>query len=228
LVVILVNFLTKREEPTRMVETTTSIDTGKFSFVGGQLCLDFTNTMSEYKPTPREDKLVDYADLVVWGRAADVQTDNEAQKLLREAAQRPDEASATLGEARDLRGAIHNIFSALAVEAEPDADDLARLNVALSTAMCHAQVARSQDDHGFAWDWVSHGDELDRMLWPVARSAADLLTSDDLGRVRECAGSNCGWLFLDMSRNHSRHWCDMRDCGNRAKVRRYYQRKREA
>ena len=63
------------------------------------------------------------------------------------------------------------------------------------------------------------------MLWPVARSAADLLTSDDLGRVRECAGERCNWLFIDRSKNHSRRWCDMQDCGNVAKVRRYRSRK---
>ena len=54
------------------------------------------------------------------------------------------------------------------------------------------------------------------------------LTSEELDQVRECAGNTCGWLFVDMSRNHSRHWCDMRDCGNRAKVRRYYQRRKTA
>src|SRR5437762_1188305 len=114
-----------------MVEIETNENTGTFSFVGGELCLDFTNTMSEYKPTPREDKLADYADLVSWGREAGVLADNEAQELLSEAERRPSEASNTFREARELRDAIHNIFSTLAIDASPQAADLAALNAAL-------------------------------------------------------------------------------------------------
>ncbi|HEV2391667.1 MAG TPA: CGNR zinc finger domain-containing protein [Verrucomicrobiae bacterium] len=39
--------------------------------------------------------------------------------------------------------------------------------------------------------------------------------------MRLCQGDTCGWLFVDSSKNHSRRWCDMRDCGNRAKARRH-------
>jgi predicted RNA-binding Zn ribbon-like protein len=66
------------------------------------------------------------------------------------------------------------------------------------------------------------------MLWPLAQSAGALLTGDQRARVRECSGHDCRWLFLDLSRNHSRRWCDMNDCGNRAKARRHYQRRRTA
>ena len=69
----------------------------------------------------------------------------------------------------------------------------------------------------------------ERVLWPVVWSAANLLTSRILERVGQCADDRgCGWLFMDLSRNRSRRWCDMKDCGNRDKVRRYYARKREA
>jgi predicted RNA-binding Zn ribbon-like protein len=57
----------------------------------------------------------------------------------------------------------------------------------------------------------------------VARSAAELLQSEELGRVRRCDGEDCRWLFLDTSRSRNRRWCDMADCGNTAKVRRYRQ-----
>ena len=63
------------------------------------------------------------------------------------------------------------------------------------------------------------------MLWPVAWSAAELLAQGPLERIRECPGQDtCGWLFLDLSKNASRRWCDMRVCGNRAKARRHYER----
>lgn len=66
------------------------------------------------------------------------------------------------------------------------------------------------------------------MLWPVARSAAELLTSPDAQRVRECALRSCSWLFVDRSRNRRRRWCDMKTCGNRAKARRHYRRKQKS
>jgi predicted RNA-binding Zn ribbon-like protein len=73
--------------------------------------------------------------------------------------------------------------------------------------------------------WIAYGRaQADTILMAVADSAAELLTSDSLPRVRQCGGLNCGWLFLDTTRNRSRRWCDMKDCGNRAKVRRYRQR----
>ena len=61
-------------------------------------------------------------------------------------------------------------------------------------------------------------------LWPIARSAADLLVSPDFARVTQCDGSGCTWLFLDHSRTRNRRWCSMQSCGNRAKARRHYHR----
>jgi predicted RNA-binding Zn ribbon-like protein len=78
----------------------------------------------------------------------------------------------------------------------------------------------------FAWEWHEADGSLELPVWMIARSAAELLTSDSLGRVRECAGERCDWLFLDASRNRSRRWCDMAECGNRAKAQRSYARRR--
>ena len=77
------------------------------------------------------------------------------------------------------------------------------------------------------WAW-NDSDAPTSPLWPVLRSAADLLTSDELRLLRECAAETCTWLFLDRSRNHSRRWCAMQVCGHRAKARRHYRRKRAA
>jgi predicted RNA-binding Zn ribbon-like protein len=79
---------------------------------------------------------------------------------------------------------------------------------------------------GFVWDWYEVDGVLELPIWIVARSAADLLVSSELERVRECAGEKCDWLFLDASRNQSRRWCDMAACGNRAKAQRNYARRR--
>jgi predicted RNA-binding Zn ribbon-like protein len=43
-------------------------------------------------------------------------------------------------------------------------------------------------------------------------------------RLKACAEKACRWAFYDQSRNRSAHWCSMRVCGNRNKVRRFRQR----
>jgi predicted RNA-binding Zn ribbon-like protein len=60
----------------------------------------------------------------------------------------------------------------------------------------------------------------------LAISAVSLLQPQRRARLRICA--HCGWLFLDLSRNRSRVWCDMAVCGNREKARRHYARSRDA
>ena len=197
-----------------------------FRLIGGCLCLDFANTAGSHASEHPSESLESYADLVAWSRQAGILSDDEAQHLLREAQRRPAEAAAVLDQARALREVIYHVFSAVAAGRAPAAADLGALNAALSVALARLCVAPTGD--GFAWTWTGDANVLDRMLWPIARSAADLLTSETLPRVRECAAHPCGWLFVDMSRNHSRRWCDMQDCGNRAKARRHYQRKRAA
>ena len=92
------------------------------------------------------------------------------------------------------------------------------------SALARQRVTLTED--GYRWGWLDDEAALDRMLWPVLRSTADLLTSPDLASVRHCASESCDWLFMDMSRGQRRQWCDMRTCGNRAKARRHYERKK--
>jgi predicted RNA-binding Zn ribbon-like protein len=90
--------------------------------------------------------------------------------------------------------------------------------------MQHARLIPGANG-ALAWDWEDEGGSADLMLWPIARSAADVLTSPrELARVRQCPGAGCGWVFLDETKNRSRRWCDMDVCGNRAKARRHYAR----
>jgi predicted RNA-binding Zn ribbon-like protein len=102
--------------------------------------------------------------------------------------------------------------------------DLETLNRELRVARAHERLVASPR---FAWEADNPPAALDRVLWPVVRSAADLLTSPELERVGQCRGEECGWLFLDISRSRRRQWCHMADCGNLAKVRRFRQRRRE-
>ena len=72
---------------------------------------------------------------------------------------------------------------------------------------------------GYSWGWRRDPGEVTRRCFAAIWSAARLLTSEDRHRLKLCDG--CGRLFHDASRNHSRRWCDMQGCGNRAKVRRH-------
>jgi predicted RNA-binding Zn ribbon-like protein len=189
-----------------------------------RICLDFANTVDWHASSNPREQLHTYADLVFWSQNKRLLTDREVGQLTEEAARRPTDAVAVLERAIALREAIYRVFSAAAGGRSPAATDLAILNGALAEALRRLEVIRVAG--AFAWGWAGNGGALDRMLWPVVRSAAELLTSEKLARVGECADDRgCGFLFLDMSRNRSRRWCDMKDCGNRAKAKRHYHRK---
>ena len=192
---------------------------------GNWLSLDFTHTLDERYSAQPEELLRSYSDLVAWGIYHQLLTKHEAQHLLHLAKQRPGEAAAALVRAVDAREAIYRIFYAISEGEEPPESDVAHLNALLAGAMSHACLVRKDD--GYVWDWQKEG-ELDVLLWQVVRSAADLLISDKLDDVRACAAEDCRWLFLDTSKNHSRRWCDMQTCGNQAKARRHYSRKKKS
>ena len=191
---------------------------------GGRDCLNFANTVGGHRPARPREYLNNYSDLLAWSRHTNILSDADVQRLADEAECRPAEAAQVLARAVTLREAIYQIFSAVAGgEAAPEAD-LATLNTILGEALARLQIMPSTPS--FTWTWRRDETALDSMLWPVARSAGELLTSAELERVRECAGDTCSWLFIDTSRNHTRRWCDMKDCGNRAKARRHYARSR--
>lgn len=198
---------------------------GSLKLVGGRLCLDYANTADWHASDHPDELLTSYSDLVVWSQHAGILTERLARRLLLKAADRPKEATAVLQRAVVLREAIYAVFTAIAHGRKPEAADLQTLNAALTETLAQSKIVAAQE--GFSWEWAGEDDALGRPLWPVIRSAADLLTSSELGRVGQCADDRgCGWLFLDTSRNHTRRWCDIKDCGNRAKAHRHYERKR--
>jgi predicted RNA-binding Zn ribbon-like protein len=191
-----------------------------------RLCLDFANTLAGRMTSHPQESFRSYSTLVSWGQRSGMLTPDAASRLALEATDRLAEATATLDRATALREAIYRIFSAVAGGRTPEAADLDLLNGVLSEALAALRVTPTTG--GFIWAWGSQRPELGHVLWPIAQSAADLLTSIELRAVRECAAPDCGWLFLDTSRNHSRRWCDMKACGNRAKARRYYERSKQS
>lgn len=196
-------------------------------FDSGDLALDFANTADWHASEAPTNYLTSYQDLVAWSQEAGVLSQVGAKKLRARAKLHGGKASRSLARALRLREIIYRIFSATASGQEPADVDLEWFNADLSKAMAHARIQRS--DGIFAWEWEASENEFDQMLWPVARAAADLLTSEKLNRVGECADDRgCGYLFIDVSKNHSRRWCSMESCGNRAKARRFYQQKKKS
>jgi predicted RNA-binding Zn ribbon-like protein len=197
--------------------------------VGGRLCLDLANTVSNYFADVRRDYLADYGDLVGWARHAGAIDDTEARHLAREAVRRPQDAEAALARTRELREAIFTTFHAIAYGKRPPATAIATLNASLANALGKQQLERDGD----AWvlRCVPPGGDLEAPLWPIARSAAELLTDNAVHcRIHVCGGAehDCTWMFVDESKSGKRRWCTMRDCGNRAKARRHYERTRHA
>lgn len=189
----------------------------------GALAVEFTHTS-----TPEREKLPDYSALLAWAEEQGVVTPGLGRQLAAEARDHPGRAARVHADAVSLRDSLYRVLKAAGDAAPVDEDDVDVLNAMLRRAAKHRQLA--EGPHGFEWQLEEPGgDALDSPLWPVAQSAAELLTSGWVDRIGVCSSDSCRWLFIDESRNRSRRWCDMADCGTREKVRRFRARaKKEA
>jgi predicted RNA-binding Zn ribbon-like protein len=204
----------------------TKRDPSKLKLVGGRLCLDFVNTLDWRGREDPGDYLTDFQNLVLWSHHAGSITPRHAEILLDSADRNPSKAKKILKNAHQLREAAYQIFTAVIEDQNPAKEDLAIFNKYVSQAMKDSRIVQTQE--GFRWDASGHKPKLRAILYPIIRSAADLLVSEKLERLKSCDDPICGWLFFDTSRNHSRRWCDMKDCGNRAKASRFYHRKKKS
>lgn len=184
---------------------------GEARLIGERLCLDFTNTVGGRNGMDIIfEKLKTYDDLLAWSVHTGILDRKDLKSLSRKGSQR------VVTRALRLREAIYRICTAALKKQSPNPADMKLLNDEIREARNHEFI-----DSKFQLRAKSSGKDPDQMLWPVALSAAELLTSSDLKRLQQCESENCGWLFVDTSKNHTRQWCDMSDCGNRAKVRKF-------
>jgi len=190
-----------------------------------RLCLDFINTAGQHPSHADDEFLTSYGHLVEWSVYMGVLHEREAAHLLTRAGSRPAEADAALHYAVAVRETLFRVLSAHAACREPDTADMGAFNHILSKTLTRLRLGTMPE--GFGWAWAMDSDDLETMLWPVVWDAVQLMTTHDLRHLRECASDDCDWLFLDTSKNHSRRWCSMSSCGNRAKARNHYQRVRQ-
>ena len=201
------------------------LDIQQLRLLGGALCLDFVNSIENRAGHAPEDFLTTYPDLVRWGKHAGLVDDATAARLIALGSEDERAAGEALHRALGLRAALHRLFLTIATRRRPDPADLDRLHRAYADAMSSATLVPEGDR--FGWGWWSDEQRLDQLLWPVARSAVELLTAGDLRRIKVCENPyGCGWLFYDGSKNGSRRWCSMEGCGSQVKMRRQYAKRR--
>src|SRR5437867_3872314 len=175
----------------------------KFQFVAGEVCLDFANTVGGTRGPAAREHLKSYPDLIAWCRQAGLVNPSKADAAIRAAARRPEESAVALRRAIALRETIYRIFEALAGGKSPPSSGVDELNTELAGSLGRLRVIPGRK--GFAWTWADAANAFDEPLGPIARSAAELLTSPHrLARVHQCEGDTCGWLFVDSTKNRSR------------------------
>jgi predicted RNA-binding Zn ribbon-like protein len=194
----------------------TADDVTRVRLVGGNLALDFVNTRSgPVGGEPDLDVLTGYSALIAWGVYAGALTKGEAKLSRRLARADPGEADAVFGRSLRARDDLDTVLGAVAGGGQPDSHAMLRLRDAEADAVAHGRL---EDRGSFAWTWRDDR-TLARPLRPAVHAGVDLLTSGELDRIKRCGG--CRFLFYDESKNRSRRWCSMDDCGTTEKVRRY-------
>jgi predicted RNA-binding Zn ribbon-like protein len=213
-----------RSQPLRSVSVETSSSFRGHRIVGGNLAIDLLNTRDlRADGAPGGDVLADYDDIVAWALHMGVVSDVEADRLRGRARRHPAEAAAAFARVVAARDSLDHLFRAVAHGETPAAADLARLARDEADGLGHARLIEA--DGGVRWSWADDTG-LDRPLWPIVHAALGLVLDGPLDRVKGCA--TCSFLFVDESRNRSRRWCSMDDCGTRAKMRSYVTRRRAA
>jgi predicted RNA-binding Zn ribbon-like protein len=188
----------------------------QFDLCGGHLALDFANAVSARHTDAPIDRLPDYGELLSFGRQTKLLAPAAARKLGAWADAHPEVAAAVVARARGLRDALYEVFAAVADGRRAHAAAVATLNERM-------RGLELGDD--LEWRWAAGANAPDAFLLPVLRAAVELLASGR-ERVKICQADDCIWLFFDTSKNGSRRWCDMKQCGNRMKARRWHDRHR--
>lgn len=187
-----------------------TLNMGTSKTTGPRVCLEFANTREE---------LAGHAELFAWARSVWLLGEAEERALFVEGRLHPEAGARVVGRALELRETLCAVLGAVAAGREPDAARLESLGRWVAAGAAHRRLTATP--RGVRWRWTAGPAELERVLWPVAQSAADLLTSDDAARLRGCV--ECGRFFVDATKNSSRRFCG-KACGDRVKSRRYYRR----
>lgn len=186
---------------------------------GGHAAVDLINTVAwRGDPQRRTEFLSDYRDLVAWAQHARVLSPREAHTLAADGSSDNGAATSTLRRVRELREALHAIWTGCG-----SAQDAEKVAGAYRSAL----RARSLAFDAKIPRWRDTTLTVQTPLHRLAFESVTLMTTVPPSRVKRCGDDECGWLFLDASHRQNRRWCSTADCGNRARVRRFYERARD-
>ncbi|MBK79802.1 MAG: hypothetical protein CMQ43_02640 [Gammaproteobacteria bacterium] len=189
-----------------------------FDLCGDHLALDFANTVSDRDSAQPVERLPDYRALLGFALQMGLVSDARADALGRAASRDPGAAGRALARAVRLRDGLFELFAAIARGARPSDAALAAIN---------GEMAGLRISDDLELSWATSDDDAGGFLGAVVVAAVRLATDAQARRrVRLCEAPDCVWLFYDSTRNRSRRWCDMRQCGNRMKARRHQARRR--
>jgi predicted RNA-binding Zn ribbon-like protein len=189
-----------------------------YELIAGHPVLDLVNTLDwRFRDNTPEELLSDYGDLVRFTEQAGLVSDSQARRLLRNTS--ASKAASVVAAVRELREAAALVFYAALDDDEPPSSSVTLLERYFKRARESLQLQRVGAK--LAWELPQSTSIPELPLWLLSLSAAELMTSSEMDRVRACGNPECRWLFLDTSKNHTRRWCDMKICGNRMKARRF-------
>lgn len=195
-----------------------------FKYVGGDAALDLVNTVDWTTRGPVEDRLTDYDRLTRWAEGAGTLSARQGSQHRALGAEHPRLAERVHRDALELRWQLRRLFTAIDRGERLDGSEaLEELNGSLRRAFAQLELTsppRTSAPVPLRWRWRDASERLESILWPVLRAAAELLVSNEAAQIRECRGEDCGWMYVDRSRNGLRRWCQMETCGNREKARR--------
>jgi predicted RNA-binding Zn ribbon-like protein len=197
-----------------------------FKFVGGRPSLDLLNTADWPSTGPVLDRLSSYGRFLAWAVEAGVLGAGAAGRLRKRAAADPAGAERALERCRALRRVLHRSVVAL-VAGRGVGSSLERLTPWLHEGLPHLVLEpQGSATPGLRAGWSGIDASLEGPMWPVVWDAVQLLLSPEVERLRVCGGEDCGWVYVDRSRNGLRRWCEMETCGTTAKNRRRGRRPR--
>ncbi len=171
----------------------------------------------------RTEHLVGFSAWTRWLTDAGVLDAERAAQLERRAHEQPMGAQAALVDARRVRNALRTLAERGAAQERVRDAALAEINRVLGRSAGTRAIEASPG--GFARSFRAGGDVFGALLLAVVESAADALVAGEIARVKRCGATGCARVYLDLTRNHSRRWCAMADCGNRAKAARHRARR---
>ncbi len=193
---------------------------------GGVLCLNFVNTVDSRTKHGAHEYLSDYQQFMLWCNKVEITADTRLDQLAGYAKTHKKEASQALTKIISIRENLYLLFATIASGQVGKLDQhvLHHFNTNLAESLSHLRF--KQEENHLIQTFTKESINLCEPVWVIVKSAYDLLIGKDYERIKLCHAPDCGWLFLDHTKNNKRRWCNPSTCGSIEKSKRYYRKKK--